>query len=401
VCVAFTTAPSAHPELKSVLGIVEASYFVGRGHLDLAREAAARVVLPDDLSDPAALGLALLAAPLGIQTSSRLSAVFELTRLRRYAEAATALDAIASHPCRELRLGLGAKTALAHLERGAVDAGLGTLDAALAMPVGETAREHELRDALERAAMLLEPELWTVAALDEPGFALHALKNVDVRDRAVLQVALLAEAPAKETLQQAVGALEALADSRATFARHRLRALELQGNSPAPQVSFEQHALEKLTVLLAELLRAMAEHARESTLVEALSPWEGRDEGFVACARERVTSQLDDELRDALERAKTHTEAKPSPFDAKQIFVEVDAAVRRQLDRLRALGAPSVAVGTSVDAAARCFDDLSLKFHELKGCSEMAVKAVERALELERAEHVRERLLRNRKVMGR
>ena len=57
-------------------------------------------------------------------------------------------------------------------------------------------------------------------------------------------------------------------------------------------------------------------------------------------------------------------------------------------------------VSGASDAAARCYDDLSIKFHELPGCGRIALSSVERALELERADHVRERLLRNRQVMG-
>jgi hypothetical protein len=53
-----------------------------------------------------------------------------------------------------------------------------------------------------------------------------------------------------------------------------------------------------------------------------------------------------------------------------------------------------------VDAAARCFDELSITFHRAGGCQRAALRSVERALELERADHVRERLMRNRRVMS-
>src|SRR5207244_3466195 len=81
------------------------------------------------------------------------------------------------------------------------------------------------------------------------------------------------------------------------------------------QVPFEQQAIDELTRLLAGLIRALAEHGTAATLVEALKPWQHREEGFVHRAREQVTGQLDEELREALDRAKTHTAKKPSRAD--------------------------------------------------------------------------------------
>jgi hypothetical protein len=400
---AFARARAAHPALDAALGIVEASFFVGRGHFDLAREVAKGVTLPDDKGDPKALGLALLAAPLGIESGSGsgLSRVLELVRGERFAEAAAALDALGGHAFRELRLGLAARAALVSLHQRDVPAALTQLAAALDVPVDDRGRALKSRRHLEHAVMLLEPREWTVAAMEEPAFALSVLEPQELHDRAVLHVAGLTATPSTVALYETVVALDALASSRATLARHRLRALELQGASPAPRVPFEEQALEQLRNLLAGLLRAFAENAPLPALAESLRAFEDvEDESFIARAREQVITWLDDELRAALERAERNSEAASANGGADQIFSELDGTVRRQLERLKAVGAPSGTMNGMVDAAARCFDELSITFHRAGGCSRAALKSVERALELERADHVRERLMRNRRVMA-
>jgi tetratricopeptide (TPR) repeat protein len=400
---AFARARTAHPSLDAALGIVEASFFVGRGHFDLAREVAKGVKLPDDKGDPKALGLALLAAPLGIESGagSGLSRVLELVRSERFAEAAAALDALGGHAFRDLRLGLAARAALVSLHQRDVPAALAQLTAALDVPVDDRGRALKSRRHLEHTLMLLEPKEWTVAAMEEPTFALTVLEPQDLHDRAVLHVAGLAASPTTVALYETVVALDALASSRATLARHRLRALELQGASPAPRIPFEDQALEQLRNLLAGLLRAFAEHAPLPALAESLRAFEDvEDESFIARAREQVITWLDEDLRAALERAERNSETSTANGGADQIFSELDGTVRRQLERLKAVGAPSGVVNGMVDAAARCFDELSITFHRAGGCSRAALKSVERALELERADHVRERLMRNRRVMA-
>ena len=93
--------------------------------------------------------------------------------------------------------------------------------------------------------------------------------------------------------------------------------------------------------------------------------------------------------------------AKPTNgLDALETVTTLDGHVKKHLGLLEAIGASGVTRGDSTDVAAGCFDELSLSLYKKFGRSASAACAVDRALALERAEHTRERLLRNRLLMA-
>jgi hypothetical protein len=349
----FAAACAGYPELARVLGMVEAAHHFHVGRVELAREAVKRIELAPDPE----LGLALLVAP---RAPGGLRQVFEETQAGRHSAAAALLDVTTGHPCAELRVGLGAREASTLLGGGDVDGALREIAAALATP-----GEDGSRDALRRAQTLLEPMRWVTRTMDDPNTALAG--TTDVRELAVLRFVALVRSPTADALRAAAEALERLVESRETLARYRLRVLELQGEAAPHGRSFEELTRRRLVELLAGQLRVMAELA-PAEVHDALRHWEGREPGLVSEARDRVATELHDALRGAIDRATVKSAKQPSLQQAQQILVELDAVARRSIVSLRALATEAAMLTSATDAAARCFDKLSIDFYKQPGC---------------------------------
>ncbi len=389
---------SQYPSIRGAFDLVHSAGLFARGHLAQARTTLESVPFSSDLSDPVTFARAELATAMGATPEQGLGALLAHTRDADYPRALAALESLEGTPCtaaRELRLALGARVASSALHGQRLDEVAPALRAALQWrPLPADAFSEAFKQVREALA-LADTSQWQVTAFEHPHLVVGAVRG---QTHAVVSVVLLAQSPTREHLETALRSLSELSENRGTLAQYRLRALELAGTMPlASRAGFEEEVQERLTKLVVAVLDALLAE-RVSILPPVMAQWPG-EEGLVPRARQVLTKRLGEVMRHALESAEQRSKERKTKALAQDLFLEVDLAVTRHLHELKTLGAPTEAIANASDVAARTFDQLSIDFYNLYGPSSAAVQSVNRALELEREEHTRARLQRNRALM--